>query len=398
MIVESSWTNIIPKVKVNRKKSKDRTAGMASLGLGGGTTAKDKADDEANTTLESTAFEVPALPMHLWLVADGRQAEPIDEAGTQALEGHLSPVKLSIAEFQQVVSGGLAFQAPANAQSLALLFLDSTHGHLLLTIKGASPVLASSLGESDGANILVDVAVTGASWSDAPSPESGMRTLIVGLRGISRQNAIVAVPFGKYAFLQTEQGCLAEPDPRATGLTRQLAPVGQFPPFVPSEGQLAFTVPADTTAAALLVRLPRGGPIDLAVMGTVRPAWPSPEATIQDGDVLRVLKLPGTEVPPGLPAAPSGSERVALDLVVENLRPGAGIELQLKQQFRLVGPDGTRYQPSKDSAHAPCRLTGNVVPAASARRFTLIFDVPPGQPLQLEYRGFKVKSELVAVR
>jgi hypothetical protein len=398
VIVESSWKNIIPKVKVNRKKAQDRTGGMGSLGFGGGTTEKDKAADEANTTLESMAFEVSPLPKHLWLVADGRYAEPIDTDGTQALEGHLSPEKLSIAEFQQVVSGGLAFQAPANAQSLALLFLDTIHGHLLLTIKGAPPVLASSLGGSGRANELVDLALTGASWSNAPAPAAGMRTLIVGLRGISRQNAIVDVPFGQYAFLQTEQGCLAEPDQNATGLTRQLAPVGRFLPFVPTEGQLAFAVPADTKAAALLVRLQQGGPIDLAVMGTVKPAWPSPEATITDGDVLRVLKLPGTAVPPGLPAAPSGSERVALDLVVENLRSGAGIDLQLNEQFRLVGPDGKRYEPSSDSAHAPCRLTGDVVPAGSARRFTLVFDVPPGQPLQFEYRGFNVKSELVKVR
>ncbi|OFW22346.1 MAG: hypothetical protein A3G21_15400 [Acidobacteria bacterium RIFCSPLOWO2_12_FULL_66_21] len=398
VIVESSWQNIIPKVKVNRKKMQDRTGGMGSLGFGGGTTAKDKTEDEANTTLESMAFEVSQLPTHLWLVADGRSAEAIDAAGTQALEAHLSPTKLTIAEFQQVISGGLAFQAPANAQSLALLFLDTINGHLLLPIKGTPPVLASSLGGSGRANTLVDLALTGASWSDAPPSESGTRTLVVGLRGISRQNAIVAVPFGKYAFLQTEQGCLFQPDAAATGLTRQLAPVGQFLPFVPSEGQLAFTVPADTKTAALLVRLQQGGPIDLAVMGTVTPAWPSPEATVKDGDVLRVLKLPGTAVPPGVPAAPSGSERVALDLVVENLRSGAGIELQPQQQFRLVGPDGTRYEPSSDSAHVPCRLTGDVVPAGSARRFTLIFDMPPGQPLQFEYRGFNVKSELVKVR
>jgi hypothetical protein len=226
-----------------------------------------------------------------------------------------------------------------------------------------------------------------------------MRTLVVGLRGISRQNAIVDVPFGEYAFLQTEQGCLVEPDQKASGLTRQLAPVGRFLPFIPSEGQLAFPVPADTKAAALLVRLQQGGPIDLTVMGTVRPTWPSPDATIKDGDVLRVLELPGTAVPAGVPAAPAGSERVALDLVVENLRSGSGIELQANEQFRLVTPDGRRFQPSRDSARAPCRLTGGaVVPASGTRRFTLVYDVPPGQPLQLEYRGFNVKSELVKVR
>jgi hypothetical protein len=83
---------------------------------------------------------------------------------------------------------------------------------------------------------------------------------------------------------------------------------------------------------------------------------------------------------------------------VENLRSGTGIDLQADQQFRLVTPDGKRYQPAADSAKAPCRLDSAVVPAGAARRFTMIYDVPPGQPLQFEYRGFNVKTELVKVR
>jgi hypothetical protein len=42
--------------------------------------------------------------------------------------------------------------------------------------------------------------------------------------------------------------------------------------------------------------------------------------------------------------------------------------------------------------------TGDVVPAGIARRFTPVYDVPPGQPLQFDYLGFNVKSELVNVR
>ncbi len=398
VIVETAWKNILPQQRVNRKKATDRTAGAGGLGVGGGATAQDKAADEANTTIESVRFEVGPLSKHLWLVANGRYAEAIDVEATRGLAGHLGPDSIAIANFQQVVSGAVAFKAPAGAQTLSLLFLDATHGHLLVPITGAPPVLASSLGGGSRANEFVDLALTGTSWSSTPAAEAGMRTLVVGVRGISRQNAIVDVPLGEYAFLQTAQGCLVQPDAKAPGLTRSLAPVGRFLPFVPTEGQLAFTVPADTRAVALLVRLQQGGPIDLALAGASKPAWPSPEATITDGDVLRVLKLPGTAVPAGLPAAPPGSERIALDLVVENLRSGAGIDLQLKEQFRLVGTDGNRYAPVDDSAKVPCRLTGNVVPAGVARRFSLIYDVPPGQPLQFEYRGFNVKSELVKVR
>jgi hypothetical protein len=398
VIVEMAWKNILPQQKVNRKKATDRTAGAGSLGFGGGTSAQDKAQDEANTTLESVKFEVAPLQKHLWLVVDGRFAEAIDLGATRGIEGHLGPDQISIANFQQTVSGGVAFEAPAGAQALSILFLDAINGHLLVPIKGAAPVLAGSLGGGSRANEFVDLALTGSSWSNPAAADSGTRRFVLGLRGISRQNAIVDVPFEEFGFLQTDQGCLAQPDVKADGLTRQLAPTGRFLPFVPSEGQLAFALPAGATPIAFLLRLQQGGPIDMPLKPGARPQWPSPEAAITDGDVLKVFKLPGTAVPVGVPPAPSGSERVAIDLVVENLRSNAGIDLQASQQFRLVTPDGERHEPSADSEKAPCSLGGAVVPARATRRFTMIYDVPPGQPLQFEYRGFNVKSELVKVR
>jgi hypothetical protein len=398
LIVEMAWKNLVPQQKVNRKKASDRTAGAGALGFGGGASAQDKADDEANTTIESVRFEVGPLEKHVWLVADGRFATPIDVNATRALDPHLGPEKISIGNFQEVVSGGLAFRIPAGAQAVSLLFLDSKNGHMLFPIKGAPPALAASLGGGARANEFVDIALTGAAWATTAEAADGTRRFLVGLRGISRQEALVDVPMGEYGFLQTDQGCLAEPDVKAGGLTRQLAPIGRFLPFVPSEGQLAFDLPKNATPIAFLLRLQQGGPIDLPLKPGARPQWPSAETTITDGDVLKVHRLPGLAVPTGVPPAPSGSERIALDLVVENLRSGAGIDLHPDQQFRIVTPDGKRIEPSRDSAAAPCRLGGNVVPAGISRRFTMVYDVPAGQPLQFEYRGFNVKSELVKVR
>jgi hypothetical protein len=399
VIVDTAWKNLIPQKAVNRKRAADRTAGAGALGFGGGATAQDKSDDAANTTMESVRFEARPLPNLVWLVVDGRVAEPIDLPATRALEGHVGPDALSIAAFQQVVAGGLAFRAPAGARSLSLLFLDSVNGHLLVPIAGAAPAFASGLGGTGRANEIVELAMTGATWAEAPAAASGSRRLVVSVRGISRKEALVDLPFSDFGFLQTERGCVFSPDRDTTGLSRPLSPRGRFTPFVPAEGQLAFTVPADTTAAALLFRPQQGAAIDLPVIGNAKPAWPVPVATITDGDVLRLLKLPDVAVPPGLPPAAAGSERVALDLVVENLRPGMGIELQAAQQFRLVGPADARIAPSRFSAQLPCRLDGRgVVPAGGSRRFTLVYDVPPGVPLQLEYRGFSVKGELVKVR
>ncbi len=399
VVVDTSWKNLIPLAKVNRKKASDRTAGAGSLGFGGGATAQDKASDEANTTLEPVKFEIGPLTKHVWLLTDGPRAEVLDVDATKDTPGHLGPESIGIPALNDVKTGSLVYEAPANSQSLSLLVLDSINGHMLIPIRGAAPRTASGLGGASRSNSAVDLAVTGANWANGPADRPGTRMLIVGVKGISRKEAIADIPFGEYGFLQTDQGCMARPENKSESVARPLSPMGRFPPFAPSEGQLAFVVPADTKSATLMLRVREpGGSIDLPVVGNTKPAWPASESTITDGDVLKVHRLPGTAVPAGVPPASSGAERIALDFVAENLRAGEGIDLQLEQQFRLVTPDGKRITPSGDSAHAPCSLTGDVVPAASSRRFTLVYDVPPGQPLQFEYRGFNVKSELVKIR
>ncbi|MBP1635009.1 MAG: hypothetical protein H6Q10_1583, partial [Acidobacteria bacterium] len=146
VIVDTAWKNLVPKKAVNRKKATDRTAGVGGIGFGAGGGAPSAAEDAANTTIESVRFEARPLSNMVWLVVDGRAAEPIDDRATRMLEGHLGPEAVSIPDFEQVVSGGLTFRAPTGARALSLLFLDSINGHLLVPITGDPPVLAASLG------------------------------------------------------------------------------------------------------------------------------------------------------------------------------------------------------------------------------------------------------------
>ena len=394
VIVDTAWQNLMPKVKVNRKKAQDRTAGMGSLGFGGGATATDRAGDEANTTLESVPFEIAPLSQHLWLVVDGRLAEQIDKDATNALEAHLGPDRLGIREFQQVVTGAVAFQAPAGASSLALLYLDSANGHLLLPLKGSLPVLASSLGGgASRSNEIVDLAVTGTAWAEGGG--AGLKTLVVSVKGISRKNAIADVPFGDFGFLQTGAGCVAQPDKQSAAVKKPLAPIGRFLPMVPNEGQLAFTVPADTRSAVLMLRAQSATPIELPALGDGSVRRPSPSAAHEDGKVLRVGVIGTSAAPAGLSAPPAGSELLVVDYLVENLTTGSGLELQPGPQFALADASGRKYEPEPASAQLPCRLTGsNVVPAGGWRRFSLLYSVPAGQPLTLQYRGFQSTGTL----
>jgi len=393
--VFSDWKSLIPPQKVNRKKAQDRTAGMGGLGFGGGATAQDRAADEANSTLEDVPFEIGPLTQKVWLVANGTSAEAIDVPATNATQDHLPTATLRIPAFNAVKSGPLVFQAPAGATSLALLVLDSANGHLLVPIKGAPPVLASTLGGASQSNEMVDLAVTGTSWPDAAAPLPGAKMLVVTLRGISRQNAIADIPFGEFSFLQTDAGCIAQPERPDRTITRPFSPRGSFIPFVPTDGHLSFIVPADTQSATLLLRLRQGASLDLPVLGEVSARKPPVATSHDDGKVLRV-GIAGVGAPPeGVPAPRAGFEYVVVDYVVENLTAGTGIELQLAPQFALADAGGKTYAPDRASQRLPCRLTGrNVVPAGGWRRFSLAYVVPSGQPLTLQYRGFESQGSL----
>jgi hypothetical protein len=395
VIVDSAWKNLIPPQKVNRKKATDRTAGMGGLGFGGGATAADRAADEANTTLEPVPFEIGPMTSHVWLIADGRDVSGIDEDATNAIDGHLPVSSLKIPAQNAVRSGPLVFQAPANAKALSLLMLDSANGHLLVPITGAAPTLVSSLGGASRSNAYVDLALAGASWSESATPRS--KTLVATLRGISRQEALVDIPFGEFSYLQTGQGCIVEPDTASASpaVVQPLSPMGRFVPFVPREGQLAFTVPDDTQSATLLLRLRGQAPIDLPVVGDGSLRMPPVRATHVDGKVLRVHVVGAGAPPAGLPPPGDGLEHLVVDYVVENLTTGTGAELQPEPQFALADDQGTQYPPAAESRQLPCRLTGaNVVPAGSWRRFSLLYTVPSGQPLTLKYRGLESEGPL----
>ena len=393
--VYSDWKSLVPPQKVNRKQAQDRTAGMGGLGFGGGASSQDGAADEANTTLEEVPFEIGPLTQKVWLVANGTSAEAIDVPATNATQEHLPTAVLRIPAFNAVKSGPLVFQAPASAESLALLVLDSANGHLLVPVRGAVPALASTLGGASKSNDLVDLAVAGASWSDAAAPAPGAKTLVVTLKGISRQNAIADVPFGDFSFLQTDAGCIAQPERPDRTIAKPFSPKGSFIPFVPTEGQLSFLVPADTQGATLLLRLRQGASLDLPVLGGGDTRKPPVVASHDDGKVLRV-GIVGTPAPPeGLPPARAGFEYVVVDYVVENLTAGTGIELQAAPQLALADAEGKTYPPDRVSQRLPCRLSGrNVVPAGGWRRFLLAYYVPSGQPLTLQYRGFESQGTL----
>ena len=397
VVLDTSWKNVIPLTRVEHKK-RDSSFGAGGLGTGGGSVGAPA--DEPPATMEPTPYVVADVPLHLWLLSDTRYAFPIDTAATSQAAGHLPTDTFRIAKLNDVLTGSVVFDAPADARYLALLYLDTAYGNALVPLKGqpSDAPQPKTIGPPVS-NDLVELAVTGVSaTANASSPPAGFKYVSVGLRGTSRSGAnIVQLKMSDYAFLETEQAFIAQPDP-APSLARSFATTATFLPGAYNEGQLAFLVPADAQRTLLLLRPPQGGPIDLPAPDQVKPSWPTPIATIADGTTMRVNVLPGAPLPANLPPSDAGKQYVLVDLVAENLKPAQGIELQTDQQFRLMDSAGTLYPPAPQTSQLVFHPTGNsVVPANAARRIQLLYLVPTGQPVKLQYRGFE-KTDTVDLR
>ncbi len=388
VIVDTSWKNVIPLRLIDKTASQNPTAGF---GLG----AKKQAPDPANQTLEPTVYVVPMLRKQMWLLSDGRFADTVDLDVLPSVPDHLSKEGFSLPKLDDVVRGKVIFEAPVDVAYQAFQFYDNDNGHALIPLKGTPPSTPPPTVGPTRHNALLQLAITqaGPAPSDVSAP-SGMRAFVVGIRGTSRSpRDIVDVPFDKFVYAQNEQGCLVRPEAAPTGLARAFEEIGSFPPTGANEGQLLFFVPADTKALRVLLRSENGAPIDLPAPADFKPSWPTPTQTIADGTTLRIHLLP-------TPAWPAGSRgpdpaRRLVDVVVENLNPSKGVELQ-SVQLRLVKQDGSFVEPSPSSAELPCRLIPDIVlPPASVRRFSLVYDVAPDEKVRMNYRGFELDETTV---
>jgi len=396
VIVATSWKNVIPLVAMDKKARNPQGVG----GLGGFGNNRRPSSDPADITMESTAYVVPELKKHLWLLSDERFADPVSDEAQTGAPGHLSPEGFGIAKKDEVVRGTLVFEAPAGAKYRALQFFDTTYGHVQITLSGAKPAPAALIGgvrQNDMLQLGVSEAGFGPAGREAPA---GLRYYTVGLRGVSRSPTdIVDLPFDQSVFLQNDRGCVSQPERNVAELARPFGDNGSFLPTAPNEGQVAFLVPDDTKNVRLLIVPVRGGDIVLPAGAPFTPSYPAPLHTIQDGSTMRVLVLPTPGRPPSLPAPEAGREHVLLDLVVENLKPNKGIEFQTTQQLRLVDPSGGFIQPSPLSNELSCRMGDvGVVPGGNTRRFMLVYDVPAGMPLKLHFRGFEKDEAVVDIK
>lgn len=263
----------------------------------------------------------------------------------------------------------------------------------------AVPAASLPLAGAPRKNKYLQLAVNEAGFdAAAPTPPSDSRYFTVGLRGISRSTNKVALEIWPFVFAQNDQGCISRPVQNATWLTRPFGSVATFSAADYAQGQLAFLVPEDTQHVRVLITSADGDGFTVAAGEEFTPAWPEAINTIEDGSTLRLLLLPRPEHPIAQPP-PAGREHVVLDFVIENLRATQGIEFTTSQQLRLMGAAGSFIGPATLTKSLGCRLDdGDVVPPGQARRFLVVYDVPAGEPVRLQYRGFEIDDVSVDLK
>jgi hypothetical protein len=271
---------------------------------------------------------------------------------------------------------------------------------------GKLPKVSGSPREND----ILRLQVTEAGFFPASRPASpGRRYYTVALSGTSRSASgqllggskgdDVMIDARKFVFAQNERGCLAQPEFDVTGVPNLFGDSMTFSPSKASEGRLTFLVPDDTEHVRVLIAPAGTDGLEVPAGADFTPAWPTPVHTIDDGSTMRILVLPNAAVPPALPPPAAGREYVVLDVVVQNLNKGQGIEFQPSQQLRLMDPGGKFVMASAATQQIGCHMNdGEVIPPAQARRLVAVYEMPAGVARRLHYRGFEKEEAIVAIR
>ena len=388
VVLATRWVNIHPKQKVSKSALEgkaDRTMGAGSLAGGG---RAGKSDEYVEMDV---AYKVPRLLDNLYLLADG-QAVPL-HAATAALPGGTDPEgALVIAKQGERSDLQLAFLVPEGVENLALQLFDYANGHVSIPLRGSLERARGSGGPSGDvlARVTTDVVELAAHalrWADEYRGQAagpGWRFAVVTLGGRSRSESgamgkILQFDPTEYVWVTTDGGYLYY----ASGGSTDAKGMIRFTPEIYQQQEVAFRVPEAAERLTLGVRVNRDV-VTLALTKRAPGKMPSPRKRYRDGDVMEVWVF-GTR---------RDGDLLVLDLGVEPLAQGKGLELQVGRQFMLetangdVRPDlqasaGLRGRPSK-------RL---VVPPDTPVRFELGFRTD-ASPDALKIRGFRSQGRL----
>jgi hypothetical protein len=343
-------------------------------------------------------YMVPGVVDHLFLLIDGHRPATVSDA-TRAAAHPLPTDNLTIPNKGDSLSGDYVFEVPDHGVTgIQLFFIDTNQGDMRLPLFGN---LSSSQRAMAGPlnNGLVEAAVLEEkevdSVGDAQAPPGQKYAeLSVRMRGLSQGNLVRFDPV-MYSVLKDSDGYqyqVAQLD----GLDDEFTSATQLLPNIPSQGMLAFLVPASHSALTLAINLPSYKSMEFALPNTGGSGHiGKPLLSIDDGDTLTLDVLAVKRMSSiGGNTPESGQAYLVLDVLFSS-KVGDGIEFQTSEQLILL--DGDRQikaDPDALNALAHGLKENTVIPADSQARFEVAYKIPiTDNHFGIRYRGFKNESK-----
>ena len=384
IIISTLWQNIIPPVKKEISISKDKGVG----GLGFGTP---KPQEQTQEVELFTPYLVNNLRDNMYLIINNKHIIQIDKI-TNELPNPLPLKALTLPEYEDELEGAIVFRSyKEEINSLLLVFFDFEQGHIRIPLmelpetKEEIPALVTQENE------YLKVSFYGI------KPQGDISLIDLGVESVSKGN-VVDLDFGQNVFL-IEDGLYQYEVLETEEIPFSLYGLTRFIPYWERRGYLAFKIPPIQKNLSLLLNIPRAKPLSFNLNPEIPISLPpQPVAAIVDGEVARIdiLGLAKASMIEGQ-YPEKDQQYLILDIITHCIPLDQGnLILQSGKQFILMDQLGNKYPISEVTQIFPHGIKlEQIVPAGTARRFNLVYEVPLNiQKITLYYRGFTLEENI----
>jgi hypothetical protein len=384
IIVSTLWQNIIPPQKKEISQNKDKGAG----GLGFGVS---KSQEQTQEMELFTPYLVNNLPDNMYLIINNKHIAQIDEV-TNELSNPLSLRDLTLPEYEDELEGAIVFRSyKEEIDSLLLVFFDFEQGHIQIPLMELSEAK-----EEIPALITQENEYLKISFYEI-KPQGDISLVDLGVESVSKGN-VVDLDFSQNVFL-IEDGLYQYEVLETEKTPFSLSEFTRFIPYWERRGYLAFKIPTIQANLSLLVNIPRAKPLSFNLNPKIPISLPpKPFATIVDGEVAKIdiLGLARASMIKGQ-YPEKDQQYLILDMITHCIPIDQGnLILQSGEQFILMDQLGNKYSISGITQIIPHGIKlEQIVPAGTARRFNLVYEVPLNiGNITLYYRGFTLEESI----
>ncbi|TET09841.1 MAG: hypothetical protein E3J83_01460 [Candidatus Atribacteria bacterium] len=384
IIISTLWKNIIPPVKKEISQSKDKGAGSLGFGIS-------KFQEQTQEVELFTPYLVHNLRDNMYLIINNKHIAQIDKI-TNELPNPLPLKDLTLPEYEDELEGAIVFRSyKEEINSLLLVFFDFEQGHIqipLIELPEAKEEIPALITQE---NKYLKISFYGI------KPQGEIFLVDLGVESVSKGN-VVDLDFGQNVFL-IEDGLYQYEALETEEIPFSLYGFTRFIPYWECRGNLAFKKPPIQKNLSLFVNIPRAKPLifNLNPKIPISPL-PQPFAIIVDGEIAKIDIL-------GLARSNMIKEHylekdqqyLILDIITHCTPLDQGnLILQSGKQFILMDQLGNKYSISEVTQIIPHGIKlEQIVPAGTARRFNLVYEVPLNiQKITLYYRGFTLEENI----